>query len=335
MVSLCRKAGGRVLCPASQDRAANCRLRGFFCKSRGAEAVNADITLRRFAITYLRYCKVYNTPQTIRGKRTYLRRHLKYFHYKRLAAITRADVEQYIQTQKRYYSNITINRDLAVFKHLFFYAIALGLIERNPVQGVRFLPEKHKPLKIPPREIVEMWLAWCAEYDTLLYDLSAIAINTGLRRGDILKIRGEDIDVDRQFLAVAVSKTGSVQYIPLNETAFNILARRKREGFIFTNGDTHLKSFRRRFKTAKRATGLGCRFHDFRHFAATEMLIAGVDIRTIQVILGHANLSTTERYLAITPGRCRAAVEVLNIKTPIFRLTTPLPFPNRFGGERI
>ena len=289
--------------------------------------MNTDITLRRFAITYLRYCRTYNTPHTVQGKCVYLRRHLKYFGSKKLADINRADIERYIQIQKPDFSNLTINRDIAVLKNLFFYAMVLDLIEKNPVKGVRFLPEAHKPLNVPSRETVEAWLGWCAGNDSLLHDLSAIAANTGLRRGDILTIRGEDIDVDRRFLAVTISKTGQAQNIPLNEAAFNVLARRKCEGFIFTNGDTQpLKNFRYRFQKAKKVAHFGFQFRDFRPFAATEMLVAGVDVRTVQSILGHANLSTTERYLAITPGRCRAAVEALNIKTPNISLTVPLPF---------
>ena len=296
--------------------------------------MNEGITFRRFAIFYLRYCRTYNAPRTVQGKRVYLRRDVEYFGLKKLHDITRADIECYIQDQKRTLTNLTINRSLAVLKHVFNYAMALELAEKNPVAGVRFLPEAHKPLNVPARDAVKAWLTWCIENDPLLYNLSAIAVNTGLRRGDILKIRGADIDIERRVLRVAISKTRGVQYMPLNDTALAVLARRKRDGFIFVNGDTYLKSFRRRFRTAKRATGLGCRFHDFRHSFATEMLAAGVDVRTVKNLLGHACLATTERYLAFSDSRCRAAVEKLNVNFIVGSpLTTPIPFPQFWGRE--
>ena len=291
--------------------------------------MNEGITFRRFAIFYLRYCRTYNAPRTIEGKRRYLLTHVRYFGSVKLRDIKRADIECYIQTQKCTLTNLTINRSLAVLKHIFNYGMALDLADKNPVKGVRFLPEAHKPLNVPARDAVEAWLTWCIENDPLLYDLSAIAVNTGLRRGDILKIRGADIDIERRVLRVAVSKTQGIQYIPLNGTVLAILARRKRDGFIFVNGDTYLKSFRRRFKTARRATRFNFCFRIFRDFFATEMMFKGIHIRIIQRLLGHARLTTTERYLAVNDTDCREAVDKLNVSNPdISPLTAPLPFPS-------
>jgi integrase len=269
------------------------------------------IKFEEFAKQYLAYCKIYNAPKTLEGKITYIRRCVKYFRKKYLRGITRMDVEGYVAIRKDDAGNPTINRELTTLKHLFSYAIELGYLEKNPVKGVRFLPETRKPLKLPSAEEVQRWLRWCLQNDILLHDLSAIAVNTGLRRGDVLKIKGEDIDLDRKQLAVAVSKTGGVQYIPLNETALRVLKRRKVPGYIFLNGTTHIKSFKRRLKRAKQATGWEYRFHDFRHFFATMILGAGADLRTTQDLLGHAKITTTERYLAVLDGRRRKAVDSL------------------------
>ena len=273
---------------------------------------NEGITLRRFIVLYLRRCRVYNATKTYDGKRTYVQRFINYFRKKNVCDISRADVESYIQARRGKGAGIpTINRELATLKNLFAYAVDLGYVERNPVKGVKLLPEVRKPLRPLPTEDVAAWLDWCAAHDPLLYDLSVIAVNTGLRRGDVLKIRGEDIDLERRVLAVAISKTRGVQYIPLNDMVFTVLERRWREGFIFVNGDTHLKSFRRRFRRGKAGTGLSFGFHDFRHWFALAVLVAGADIRTTQTLLGHARLATTERYLAVIDGRRRQAVDAL------------------------
>jgi integrase len=274
---------------------------------------------REFAMMYLDHARIYNAEKTMDGKERYVRRFVESLGDRELAYIARADIERYIQARKAAGAgNPTINREISTLKNLFNYAIDLGYLECNPVKGVRLLPEQRKPLHLPTHAEVERWLLWCLQNDPLLYDISAIAVNTGLRRGDVLKIRGEDIDLDRRILAVAVSKTRAVHYLPINEAAYRVLAARKSRagpGYIFTNGNGngrgHLKGFRRRFRRAKSATGFPCRFHDFRRFFASEIHGRGASIRTVQKLLGHARVATTELYVDETAGARRQAVESL------------------------
>ena len=270
------------------------------------------IKFREFAMAYLDYSGIYNADKTMDGKARYVRRFVEAFGDHDLGEIKRADIERYIRTRKESGAGVpTLNREIATLKNLFNYGIVSEYIECNPVKGIKLLPEVRKPLALPTVTEVEAWLIWCLQNDLLLYDLSVIAVNTGLRRGDILKICGEDIDLERHILAVAVSKTRTAQYLPLNDVAYRVLSRRKVPGFIFINGSTHIKSFRRRFRRAKSATGLLCRFHDFRHFFATEIHARGASIRTVQKLLGHARVETTERYTEVVDAGRRQAVELL------------------------
>jgi len=271
-----------------------------------------SVAFKDIAADYFDHCRVYNAAMTLYNKGIYVRRFVSFFGDRDLAGIARADVERYVRSRKADDAgNPTINHELATLKHLFNYAILSGYTECNPVKGIKLLPEARRPLALPTTAEVERWLVWCLQNDLLLYDLSAIAVNTGLRKGDILKIRGENVDLERRVLAVAVSKTRGVQYIPLNDVALRVLARRKVPGYIFINGSNHLKSFKRRFRRAKTATGLPCRFHDFRHFFATEIHDRGASVRTVQTLLGHADIKTTEIYLEATDAGRRRAVELL------------------------
>lgn len=153
------------------------------------------------------------------------------------------------------------------------------------------------------------WFTWCREHDTLLYDLSVIAFNTGLRQADILKIQGEDIDLGRELLTVL--RRDKVIYIPLNDMALAVLGRRKRTGFIFPG----LKDFKKRFARGVRETGVKLTFRDFRRNSAAALLNAGADLHTVQKILGHAKITTTERYIAFVDKRKRAALQRLAAKS--------------------
>ena len=292
------------------------------------------ITFRRFIGYYLRYCRTYNSAMTVMNKKTYLRRYLKYFAGRKLGDIKRIDIEGYTQARRPTAGNAVINRELSTLKHIFNYALALGMVEANPVKGVRFLRERRKPLNLPAVEDIMVLLRWClapnprtsAANDPLLYDLVVIAAMTGLRRGDVLKIRGEDIDLNRCQLNVGVSKTGEEQYLPLNDTALRVLARRKQPGYIFPSGDTHVQDFRRHFAAAKKAIGFTFRFRDLRPYVLTKMLTDGADVRTVQDVAGHRHLGTTERYLIIAKPRCRAAVQLLDFGPPALTPNVFLPF---------
>jgi integrase len=211
-------------------------------------------------------------------------------------------------------SNPTINRELTTLKHFFNFLTDLGCLEKNPANGVKKLHEKPKPIRLLTDDELERWFEWTKENDPLLYDLSVIAFNTGLRRSDVLKIKGEDIDINKRTLAVNISKLhGAELYIPLNDTAYKVLSRRKQPGYIFpSHASDHLTDFYKRFRRARAAVGLNdFQFREFRHNCATRLLELGTDINTVKEILGHSEITTTARYLKIIEDRKRRALEAL------------------------
>jgi site-specific recombinase XerD len=262
----------------------------------------AGETLGPILKRYLEYCEGINSPSTLYNKKIYCRRFLEYFGD---VSLTLEDVERYFKNHGG--GNATKNRELAVLRHAYNFTIKRGHVETNPTEGIALLPEKRKAVKILSPAELEKWFAWCRENDPTLYDLSVIAFNTGLRKGDIVKIRGEDLRGNR--LAVAVSKTKRLQYIPVNDDAREVLERRKKDGRIF-----NLSRFDKRFKRGLRGTGLNFRFHDFRHMFATAILGLGTDLRTTQGLLGHSKITTTERYLALIDARLDEAVGKLSGK---------------------
>lgn len=187
------------------------------------------VTVKGFAPTYLAWCRVHNAPKTVTSKEMYVRRFVRFFNTTPLADIKRANVERYIQTRSAVAGNPTVNRETAALKHIFTYAIALEHVEHNPVKGIKLLPEHRKSLVLPSADEIKEWLKWCRENDPLLYELSAIALNTGLRRGDVVRITAQNIDLENHVLRVPMSKTGREICVPLNTSALRVLTRRKKE----------------------------------------------------------------------------------------------------------
>ena len=268
--------------------------------------------------SYVAYCAARNKPRTISLKRTYLRRFVDFVGNVPIRDIKCYHVEDFMSHRAFNGNAPANNRTLTVLKHFFNFAARRDLVEDNPCRGVKGFPEKRKPIKILGEDELKSYFDYCRANDFLLYGLSAIAFGTGLRRGDILKIRGGDVDGERRTLTVQVSKRNGelTLHLPLNGWVFAVLSRRKNEygdGYLFPGRNGyHVVDFKRRFARAKKATGVEFRFGEFRHNCATALLRAGVNVYVVKELLGHTSVNTTARYLKLLGDDLRAAVDKLD-----------------------
>jgi site-specific recombinase XerD len=288
-------------------------------------------------VAYVEYCAGRNAPKTMLEKRRYAKRYEEYFGAARaISSISRADVERYVTDRlKSAPGTPTVNRELSTLKNFFNFAIEHGLCSFNPVRGIKLLPEKRRLPKILPYETLDKLFKWCLEVnpktedenDRLLYDIMTVAFNTGLRRGDVFKICGEDINIPDRVLTVAVAKRRGEKIIeiPLNNEVLEVLAGRKREygdGFIFPGrGAAHIQDIRKRFAVALDALGEKFRFMELRHNFATRLIENGTDIYTLKELLGHEEIATTEKYLAVLATSKRRAVDKLSRRRQSGKLT--------------
>jgi len=151
--------------------------------------------------------------------------------------------------------------------------------------------------------------------------LVAVALHTGLRRSEEFHLRWEYVDFATGVLTVPRSKHGEVRRVPMNETVRDILASlpsRLRSPFVFPSatGETALDSqnfVNRVFVKALKAAGIAdFTWHCLRHTFASRLVMKGVDLRTVQEVLGHKTLSMTLRYAHLSPGHQLDAVRRLD-----------------------
>jgi len=248
---------------------------------------------------------------------------LRFFSGKSLNQITSWAVEGYKSKRQKeitHYrkppSKATINRELACLKHMFTKATDWGVVTSNPVKKVKLFPEKPGKLRILSNE--EFSKLYSASYETLK-PILMMAVNTGMRRGEILELKWDDVNMKQGFINVRDSKNSESRDIPINDVLMETLESVKNTTnaiyVLERNGDP-IKSFKKGFYSALRRSGIKkCRFHDLRHTFATRLIMAGVDIVTVQELLGHKDIRMTKRYSHPTPEHKKQAVETLNFST--------------------
>ncbi len=224
-----------------------------------------------------------------------------------LQDITPLTVEKFrAQRLKKGITRSTSNRELAILKKMFNCAIDWGMAEKNPVCKVKFFSEKgtHRQRVLSPEEELRL-LEACPSW---LKAIVFTALQTGMRKGEVLKLRWEDVYLEKREVELRNTKNGKPRTILLNDPLFAMfMAIKDRNGhspYVFPNPETKRPyvDIKISFKAACTKAGISdFRFHDCRHTCATRLLDAGVNIVTVRDLLGHFDVSVTQRYT--NPGR--------------------------------
>ena len=269
----------------------------------GEEEPQAPATFEEFADTFIKtHSELNKRPASVRGDINSLK-HLKpYFKNKYLSAITPEFVEGYKASRKGQVSPASINRELALLKTIMAKAVEWKRIAVNPIAGkaVKKFDEGEQEMRFlttdEARRLVDAATG-------PLKPFLIIALNTGMRRNEILTLRWENLDIDKGEIVVRpeVSKSKRRRVVPMNEeVAAALLKIEKRGPYVFFNQETkkNIQDIKGPFLTAKTKAKIKgrLRVHDLRHTAASWMVADGTDIMTIKEILGHASVVTTQRY---------------------------------------
>lgn len=272
------------------------------------------------------------------------------FYRKRLDEITGLQVEKFKADRlKAGIARSTVNRDLDRIRAVLSRAVEWGKLEVHPLRTVkrlkgadenrvRFLDadeERRLREALAKREADHRkrrlagneWAAlrgytgrrvWGKdEFTDHLMPLVLLALNTGLRRGELFGLTWADVDICNKLLTVraSTSKAQRTRRLPLNAEALDVLKRWKRdatEGLVFSGAAGRMTNINRSWKALCVEANLAdFRFHDCRHHFASKLAMAGVDLYTIKELLGHRDFATTQRYAHLAPEHHAAAVEVL------------------------
>jgi integrase len=151
-------------------------------------------------------------------------------------------------------------------------------------------------------------------------EIITVALHTGMRLGEILNLKWKDIDLFRKTITVLKTKNKDPKTIPMTDTVFALLQAKAKvismSGYLFTtqNGTKiRARNLQREwYKVMARAKIENFRFHDLRHTFATRLVQSGVDLYTVAKLLGHRDISTTQRYAHHYPESMRPFIKNLD-----------------------
>lgn len=231
----------------------------------------------------------------------------------------------------------TVNRYIACLKHMLNKAYEWNKADNIWVkEDVLISIKRVKPLEennqrkryLSSQEEIHALLEACSPH---LKPIVITALNTGMRMGEILGLKWEQIDLRNGLIFLTKTKNGKPRGVPINATlreVFKSIPHSLESEYVFTdrNGRPY-KSVNNSFPTACRRAGIrDFHFHDLRHTFASYLVMARVDLRSVQELLGHKDLRMTVRYSHLDAPHLAKAVGVLEerLKIPSTKNTSVL-----------
>jgi integrase len=220
------------------------------------------------------------------------------FKTKRLATNTKHDSER---------APASLNREFEMLSRIYTLAISLGKADRNPCSHVeKFKLDNQRYRVLDPEEETTL-MSTLVGKRRHLYDMVIIALGLGLRKREQLNLRRDQVDFVRGVVVASKTKGKRNREIPmdvLDERVKPILgklcAKKKADEYLFVNPTT-----KKPYVDIKTAFATACQlaeirdleWHDLRATFCTRMAMAGYDAFTIKTIMGHRDMTTTERYI--------------------------------------
>jgi len=256
---------------------------------------------------------------------------------------------------KRGKKAVTVNRDLQRLRALVAKAVEWRLIDAHPFAGVKPLrvdnrgrvryltPAEEQSLRdaliqreTSLRDARRRFNAWrtqrghkalpdrIGEFVDHVRPLTLLALNTGLRRGELLTLTWADVDLTARQLTVQGhnAKSAQTRNVPLNVEAHNVLTVWKQlhpaagpDAWVFSrSAGKAMTRIDNAWDTVTKLAGLeNFRFHDCRHHFASKLVMAGVPLNTVRDLLGHASIDMTMKYAHLAPDTLAQAVEKLTV----------------------
>ncbi len=254
----------------------------------------------------------------------------------RLATITTRDISEFHSRQKERTSATTANHYMTLIKRMFDLAVKWGLLEKSPATSLdKFKEKPHRERYLTKEELPRFLKALDELEDGLSKAAIKLLLFTGGRKGEITSLRYDQWKLDEKRPFLPDTKNGTARSIILNDRAISVLkelkknkdksSRTKESDYLFpTKKGTerpHIYDLRTPFERACLASGIeGLRIHDLRHSFAALALQGGASLYDVSKLLGHSDVSMTQRYAHMVDDSLQKATD--NMAGVIDRIVT-------------
>ena len=228
-----------------------------------------------------------------------------------IGAITTKDFSPILHSYKQRYKPETIRKDFGLLRHMFNIAITqwgVGLSD-NPVEKLKLPPTGQHAVRRLPRGA---WAAFEALYTQTtapeIYWLSVIALETAMRRSELLRLEWSDIDRSRALITVREGKNGHARFVPMTRACEHAFAHLEGQGMhVFAMSPSGVANA---WVALRKAAGYpSIRFHDLRHEAISRLFEKGLSVPEVASISGHKTPSQLFRYAHGDLDRVRQLLE--------------------------
>lgn len=270
------------------------------------------------------------SPATVAGYEQQWRACLAPWEDRKLASLSRHEIERLHNDLGTTSGHYSANRVLALVKALFNHAIDQGYFASNPAVRLRPFEERSRDRFLQADELPRFWKAVDAEPSEKIRDFVRLSLFTGQRRSNVLSMRWDDVNLERAVWSIPRQKGGKPHEVPLPQPALEILRRRlvgratsgpanpddpdKRlpSEFVFPglHGEGHLKEPMRQWRSILENAGIdNLRIHDLRRSLGSWQTITGTNEKTVGRTLGHTDPAATAVYARVDLTAVRQSME--------------------------
>ena len=219
-------------------------------------------------------------------------------------------------------SDSTIHLKVNILKSVLREAVRQGLLEQNPFDRLpgsyKIHPHYKEKETLTMEDLITLKQTPCKTPQ--LKEAVLLSSLTGLRKSDILSLSHDDIiEIDgTPYIYKKIRKTQRWHKVPLSDLAYQILQQLEKDskepgGYFFSQlSSHHLNEHLDEWLSACHITCKHFTFHCLRHTCASLLLAQGTDLYTISTLLGHRNISTTQRYMHISEKKLANATSLLS-----------------------
>lgn len=285
------------------------------------------ITLGEFVETHMKHAELTLSPRWVHDKRLFFKNFIIPFFGEKtpLKNITRAKIEDYRAERLKTVGNRTTNIEVQVLMTLLRHAVERDELEVRFLPRIKKLEEPSGRVRFLSQEEIQLIRGAAIKHGPQMAAYVHLMLYAGLRSGEALNLRWEDIDFQQKALHVTsraewTTKTKRGRTIPLCLELFEFLSDRLKsvsdDAVLIVGGEeTTPYMLKRHFNRVVRSAGLSVdgenkvTAHILRHTFASHLVMNGIPLHTVAALLGHSTTATTQIYAHLAPDHLKGAVE--------------------------